>query len=408
MSDNNIINHLGKVLESDVEKIIRDLKENGVKFILEIVFNTLMKGERALYLKESTDSDNKANGYYSRMARTMTDYFKVKVPRDRLGLFRPIFLEIIENEKRRIEDLAFLLYVKGLSTRDIKTIIEKTFGGSYSATQVSVITKRFEEEKTAWQNKKLDKRYYFLYIDALHINVRRGNKVEKEAFYLVMGVKEDFTREILGVYNTPTESSSAWREHFQDMKKRGLEEVLLIISDELSGIENVALEVFKGASHQFCIVHKKRNIFNKVRRSDKAAIISDLKEVFKVGVPGFTKENAKINLNIFLEKWSKYPSLKNMFPPEKVDFFFSYLEFPYQIQSMIYTTNWIERLNKSVRKTMKNRNSMPSPESAMRLIIATMIDREEATYLKYPVTKFHEVKYELQKCFKGENDEINI
>jgi len=407
MSDNNTKRYFSKVLESDVDRIISSLKEDGVKIILEIVFNSLMKGERDIYMQENGNiENNKANGYYKRMAKTMTDYFQVKVPRDRLGLFRPIFLDVINNEKSKIEELGFLLYVKGLSTRDISDIIEKTFGGKYSASQVSVITKRFKKEKDAWLNRKLDKRYYFVYIDALHINVRRGNKVEKEAFYIVMGLKEDFTREILGVYNTPTESSAAWEDNFQDLKDRGVEEIQMIITDELPGIENTILKNFKGTQVQFCIVHKYRNIWKSVRRSEKEEISSDLKGVFKVGDPRFTQEEGKENLKLFLEKWSKYPSLRNKFPESKFDFFFSYLNFPYQIQSMIYTTNWIERLNKSVRKTTKNRNSMPSPESVMTLIVATCIDRENATYLKYPVTAFYQVKYELQIGFKGEKDEI--
>ena len=405
MSDNNTEKFLSKVLESDMDRILEKIKGDGAKIILQTVLNTLMKSERAAYLSKDKDS-NKANGYYPRMAQVLTDYFKIQVPRDRFGLFRPVFLDMINDEKAKLDELAFKLYRTGLSTRDISRIITETFGGKYSSSQISVITKRFEQEKEEWLNKELDKRYYFLYIDALHIDVRREDYVEKEAFYIVMGLKEDFSREILGVYNTPTESSSAWREHFQDMKDRGLEEVQMIISDELSGIDNVILEMFKGVRHQSCVVHKKRNIIKDIRPSDKPQIQLDLKEVFKIGNPWYTKKDAKIKVSWFLEKWKKYPSLKRKLKKEKLDFYFAYLEFPYQIQSMIYTTNWIERLNKSVRKTTKNRNSMPSPNSAMTLVVATIIERERVTYLKYPVHAFKVAQYDLKRRFKNEKDVI--
>jgi transposase-like protein len=405
MSYNNTEKYLSKVLESDMDRILEKVKKDGATLILQTVLNTLMKSERAGFLSNSKD-DNKANGYYPRMAQVLTDYFKIQVPRDRLGSFRPIFLDMINDEKRKLDELAFKLYTAGLSTRDISRIIQDTFGGKYSSSQISVITKRFEADKQKWMKKKLEKRYYILYIDALHISVRREDHVEKEAFYIVMGLKEDFTREILGVYNTPTESSAAWREHFQDIKDRGLEEVQLIIADELPGIENVTQEMFKGVRHQSCVVHKKRNIIKDIRPSDKPQIQLDLKEVFKVGNPWYSKKEAKTKVIWFLEKWKKYPSLKRKLKKEKLDFYFAYLDFPYQIQSMIYTTNWIERLNKSIRKTTKNRNSMPSPESAITLVIATIIEKEKIRYLKYPINKFKEVEYELKRRFKGEKDAI--
>jgi transposase-like protein len=142
---------------------------------------------------------------------------------------------------------------------------------------------------------------------------------------------------------------------------------LVILIHNYNFASSKFINIRKGTQVQFCVVHKYRNIWKVVRRSEKEEISSDLKGVFKVGDPRFTQEDGKKSLKSFLEKWSKYPSLKNKFPDNKLDFFFSYLNFPYQIQSMIYTTNWIERFNKSVRKTTKNRNSMPSPESTMRV-----------------------------------------
>jgi putative transposase len=401
MKDDNRKDFLSKELEFDMKKILENNSREGMEEILRVVFEYLMKLERDVYLEEEGDFNNKANGYYSRMAKFITNYFKIKVPRDRLGSFRPVFLEHLSNQKLELDNLAFKLYVKGLSQRDIESILKEVFNVRYSASQISLMSKEFQKQRDVWLNKKLESQYYFLYVDALKINVRRDT-VEKESFYVVMGLRKDFKREILGVYNTPIESSASWKEHFLDLKKRGLKEVQMIISDELSGIENVSKEVFKGVRHQLCVVHKKRNILRTVRASNKAEIAEDLKILFKAGDARYTKEEAKKEFKLFKKKWIKiYPSIKNKLPDSKFDDYFAFLDFPYQIQSMLYTTNWIERLNKSIRKTTKVRNSMPSVDSAMTLLVASLMDLERDTYMKYPVTSFTAVKDVLNKRFRS-------
>jgi len=379
-------------LEKSIEHILYFENENAIDLITKTVFESILKAERTEFLANDNSENNKANGYYSRLAKAINKYFKLSIPRDRMGLFKPVFLDCIKEQDQKLMDLSFKLYTKGLSTREVSEILEEFYDKKISASWVSNITKSFEEEREAWQNKKLEKNYYFVYIDALNISVRRDT-VSKEAFYVVMGVKEDLTREILGVYNIPTETIEGWREVFKDLKRREFEKTLMIIADGLGELENIVEEEFSGVKFQKCITHKKRNIELKVRAKDKALISEDLKKVFQVGKSHYTKKVAKKTLKLFVEKWEPiYKNIGNHFPEKQIDYFFNYLEFPTEIQSMIYTTNWIERLNKTIRRTTKIRNSFPNIESALNLICSMIMDKEESNYGKYPVTAFKNTK----------------
>ena len=324
----------------------------------------------------------------------MNKYFELKVPRDRLGLFKPVFLEVIKNRESQMFELAHKLYIKGLTTRDIEDVMQDVFNKKMSASQVSLISKNFQAEIDAWLSRKLMSEYYFIYIDALYVPIRR-NTVQNEAIYIVLGLKKDLRREILGVYNIPTESASGWNEVFTDLKNRGLKKVLMVVADGLTGLEEVVKNKLPNAFLQKCLVHKIRNILLRVRSSDKQALVEDFKLVFRLEEPNYSIDEATKNLEKFLSKWKKiYPSIERKFKTEHLENYFAYLHFPYKIQRMIYTTNWIERLNKHLRKTLRVRNSFPNPDSAINLVAASLIEFENNTY-DYPVTSFLIVKDEL-------------
>lgn len=387
---------LKQELNYALDQLLEYDKEEMVENIITDVFDKIMEAERDRFLEEDASSENKANGYYQRMAKVMTDYFQVKVPRDRLSNFRPVFLDQIEEEENQLRDLAFNLYVKGLSTRDIEDVMDKVYNKKFSSSKVSKITKKFESKRDKWLNRALQEEYYFVYVDTIRIDVRRDT-VEKENFYVAIGVTEDFKREILGVYNIPEESASNWEEVFQDFKERGLEKILMVISDELTGIEEVTKKMFPGTYHQFCTTHKKRNILKKVRASDKEEMGADLQELFRAGDNKYTLEGARQEVDDFIQKWSnKYPRIKNQLDQMKLDHYFAFLEFDYKIQRMIHTTNWVERLNKEIRKTEKIRQSLPNPNSALTLVTWKVKEVEENVY-QYPVTSFYQAEASIKE-----------
>ena len=385
-------------LKKNIEDILFYNKKNSIEMIFQTVFESILKAERNDFLKETSSLGNKGNGYYPRMARSINNYFKLNVPRDRLSLFQPVFLEVIKQQDEQLNDLAFKLYTQGLTTRDINETFQQIYGKSMSSSSVSNITKEFQQIRESWQERPLKDKYYFIYIDAIFIPVRRDT-VEKEAFYIVMGLKPDLKREVLGVYNIPVESSEGWRTVFYDLKQRGLQQCLMVIADGLSGLKEVVREVLPQAKLQKCLVHKVRNILYMVRTRDKTEVTEDFRNVFKLEDNDYDFEQGVKNLNIFLNKWKKkYPSITRKFHKNDFKHYFAYLDFPASAHRMIYTTNWIERLNKGIKRTTKIRNSFPNPDSALNLIVAYLMDFEQRVY-KYPVSSFIKIKDTLDDKF---------
>lgn len=386
------MNMLNDTLVKCIDDILYYDKENAIEKIVKTVFESILKSERDEFL--SNQIGNKGNGYYERMARSINKYFKLQVPRDRLGLFKPVFLEIIKQQENQIQDLAFKLYVKGLTTRDINDLLSEVYDKNLSPSSVSNITKEFQEQREYWQNRPLENDYYFIYIDALFIPVRR-DIVSKDAFYVAIGLRKDLRRDILGVYDIPMESSEGWRFVFKDIKRRGVSNTLMIIADGIQHLENVVREEFPGTKLQKCLVHKIRDIILNVRSAHKKEIAEDFRAVFKLEDKYYSIDDGRLNLINFKNKWKKiYPFINNKFKDVHIENYFAYLSFPQQIQRMIYTTNWNERLNKGIRKTQSVRNSFPNVDSALNLVGAYLMDFEKRVY-KHPVTSFMQVQDEL-------------
>lgn len=376
---------LGKTIETVLEN-----GNCGLEEILVLVMESLMESERTSFLKysrgETPLEENKRNGYYERFLDHMSGKFTLKIPRDRQGLFKPLALEIMKQDADKRNELALKLYGHGLSQRGISAVFEDIFGSSYSAQRVSDLVQEFQKEREAWQIRTLETKYHAILVDAVHINIRRDT-VEKEAIYVVMGLKEDFTREIMGIYNLPQESASGWKDVFADLRKRGVNHASLFICDECSGIEKGIQCEFPNSFIQFCMVHKTRNLQKTVRSSKKAEIADDFRDLQDIDNPNHTTELFEENLKIFIEKWGKtYPSIKNMFPEHKIKYFSSYLKFPVTIRRMLYTTNWIERFNKEIRKVTKHTNSFPNPQSALNLVF--MVAQNMSKTYSYPINNF--------------------
>ena len=392
-----------KDYNSFLEKSVLDLlqygKGNVLDELLRIVFESILKAEQKGFLGyghgELPKKENKRNGYRSSaLLKGLNKMFRVNIPRDRLGMFKPIFLELLSEQTEKINELAFKLYVKGLTTREISDVVHDIYGKNISRTNISNLTNDVLLEIDNWLNKSLDSEYYAVYIDVIRLPIRRDT-VTKECFYIVLGLRKDLKREILGIYQLPEEHSSVWNDILKDLKKRGLNKTILFITDELNQIKEAIYNNYPTALIQRCIVHKKRNILRKVRNQNKKEIMEHFNIVLNLDDPVDTVAKAIKRLNVFIDRWSKiYPSIRRMF--ERKAEYFSYIKMPFLMRRMVYTNNWIENLNRQIKRTTKIRGSFPNPNSAEKLVALKCIEIEN-NYMKYPVTALLPVQDKLEE-----------
>ena len=222
--------------------------------------------------------------------------------------------------------------------------------------------------------------YLAVYIDATFISTRRDRQVSKEAYYTILGVLEDGSREVLTVVNHPTEGALCWKDELEALKQRGVEQIDLVVSDALQGIENAVCAAFPGAAHQFCVAHVKRQILSGASHKDKPVMAQQLSEVFQLENNEMNSLQGYEQFITFVEKWErKYPALRK-YKTERNSAYFTYMDFPAQVQRCIYTTNWIERLNRKYRRTIQMRTSMPSEKSVIFLLAAVAMEETKTTY----------------------------
>lgn len=362
-------------------------KENGLNDLFSMMVNGLMLSERKIFLERKEAPGNKGNGYRQATRSGIGSKLSLSIPRDRLGVFKPVLLGLLDEKEEQVKNLCFELYGKGLTTRQIEEVIENIYGSSYSKSSVSRITTDFSTMVDAWLNRSLDQYYPIIYIDAIHIKVRR-DRVATEAFYVLLGLKEDLTREVLSIVNIPQESATGWEEVLLGIKERGVGRVGLFVFDDLTGLDTVIGKVFSDSMHQKCILHFQRSLIKHIRVADRKIFAKELSSVFDPDNAQYTARQAISRLKEVLDKWSKnYPKLRVTANRTDLGSIFTYLQFDYRIRRMIYTTNWIERLNKSFRRTLNMRNSLPTPKAAVTLLGFVAMEMGEKTY-SYPITNF--------------------
>ena len=356
-----------------------------------MMLNSMMVSERAVHLQDN--AGNKGNGFRLGKVFGHGAQIELRIPRDRQSNFMPTVLALFRDQESYLREVSFKMYSKGLTTRDISEVMETIYGSHYSKSKVSSINTSFYEQMQAWRNRDLDSHYTAFYIDGLHVKLKRDNKYANECFYIILGLKEDFSREVVAIVSFPTESSMGWEQVFQDLKKRGLKSVGLIVSDGLSGLEGKIAQEFGNTPHQKCIVHLQRNLQKYVRTTDRKELAQDFREILSPDDPSNTQEKVELALEKLSLKWEpKYKSLSKYLRTFEWQPYFIYLGYSVKIRRMIYTTNWIERFNRSARRTLKVRGAFPSQESVLSLITSVAIDKSEKLY-KYPI---HNFKFEPQ------------
>ena len=350
-------------------------KGNGLHDLMEIMLESMMVAERGEFLADNPG--NKGNGY--RPGRTYGQGRKLefRIPRDRYGNFHPQILAILRDQEEECDRLAGVLYTKGLTQEQVSDVFDQIYGQHYSKSSISRMVECVRMQVNEWLERGLEEYYPVVFVDCVHTKIHRKRSVATEAFYVALAVTEEGTREVLGIFNMPQESATGWSDIFDKLKERGVQRIGLMVADGIKGLDTVIGEKFPRTPLQRCITHLKRNMFAKVRHGDKAALAADLRDIFRTGQRDYTVETAWTKWQEMCDKWGKdYRAIKLLRNSADYKAYMTYLNYAPEIQAMIYTTNWIERLNRDFRRVTRMRTAMPNEESVLTLMGSVAMDHK--------------------------------
>lgn len=309
-------------------------------------------------------NNNSRNGYSKKTVKTELGPVQVNIPRDRNGEFEPRIVPKYQRSINGIEDKILGLYATGMTTRDISEQIRELYGVDISAETVSNITNRILPLVSEWQNRPLERTYSFIFMDAIHYKVREDKQIIVKAAYVVIGVNLDGEKEVLGIWIGANESSKFWLSVLNDLKNRGVQNVLIFCVDGLSGFKEAIGATFPFSKIQRCIIHQIRSSMKYIPYKDRKLFIADLKGIYKA----VNEEVAMENLLSLKEKWSsKYPNAVKSWE-DNWDNLSTFFAFPDNIRRIIYTTNVIESLNSQFRKVTKTKLIFPNDDSLLKML----------------------------------------
>lgn len=310
------------------------------------------------------NSGNSRNGYGKKTVRSEWGESEISVPRDRNGTFEP---QVIEKRQTRTDDIetrVLAMYAKGMSTRDIEDHLRDIYGVEASASLISRITDKLMPAITEWQSRPLDSLYPIVFLDGIVFKVRKDSRVINKCLYSVLGINMEGRKEILGIWLSENESASFWTTVCNELKNRGVEDILIVCRDNLSGFSSAIETVFPKTEQQLCVIHQIRNSTKYVPYKDIKPVMADLKRVY--GAP--TLEDAEYRLEEFREKWGrKYPQILKSWDANWTELS-TYFKYPQEVRTLIYTTNAVEGFHRMLRKFTKTKTIYPTDDAVRKSV----------------------------------------
>lgn len=383
------------VQKQDITEVFRSHLETAVNTLLATELTAFLDYEK--YDRIGFNSGNSRNGSYDRTLHTEYGDLLVTIPRDRNGEFKQQTVAPYKRTNDTLESFVIHLFKKGVTMAEIADLIEKMYGHHYTRQTISNMTQVMGEQVEAFNKRELCSRYVCVYLDATYIPVRRET-VSKEAVYIAVGIREDGSKEVIAYTIAPTESAFNWKELLLEIKERGVEEVLLFLSDGLTGMVDTITSVFPKSKFQTCLVHVARTISHKVRVEDRTEICEDFKTVYRAD----DQEDGQAALDAFCSKWNKsYPKVtKSLAENEHLLTFYN---FPKSIWRSIYSTNLIESFNKQIKKYTKRKEQFPNEESLERFLVSLFEDYNQRFFARCHIG-FNQARAELAEMFDAIKD----
>jgi len=342
--------------------VIKDLSKKLIERVLDAEMTHHLGYQK--HAAEGRNTGNSRNGKGKKTVKTGSGEITIEVPRDRSGEFEPLLIEKRQTRLRDLDNQILSLYGRGMTVRDIQSHVSEMYGTEISPDLVSTITDSILSEVTEWRNRPLERVYPIVFIDGFIVKARLDGAVKNRTVYIVYGITTEGKKDVLGLYLGEAEGAKFWLHVLTELKNRGLEDIFILCADGLKGLPEAVESAFPKAIFQTCIVHMTRHSLNYVPYTDKKAVVQDLKKIYQSA----TVELALDALDEFELTWGeKYPAIVRSWRNnwERVIPFF---QFPREIRSVIYTTNIVESLNSTLRKSVRNRGHFSTEDGIMKVL----------------------------------------
>lgn len=357
--------------EEDVSQFLKDLHAQVLEQMLPRELDAHLGYEK--HSPDGINTGNSRNGTFSKTIQTEHGEQTIEIPRDRNGEFEPVVVPKHQSRGLSIERLVISLYAKGMSVSDIEDELRDIYKINLSTSAISIITNKVTQSAIEWQNRPLERLYMVVWMDGIVFKVRESGKIINKTVYLCVGLNDRGYKEVLGMWIGKTESSSFWMSVLTDLKARGVEDILITVTDNLNGFTETIKAVFPRSTTQICVVHQIRNSCRYVVWKDMKEFTADMKEIYT----SVNREQATSVLARFEEKWgSKYRHAVQSWQ-RNWDDLTAFFDFPIEIRKIIYTTNLIENLNGKIRKYTKSKLSFPTDDALRKYVWLAITEIEK-------------------------------
>ena len=353
----------------DIHELFKETIGEFMESGLEAELDEELGYSRYDYRNKATD--NSRNGHSSKKLKTSYGEIEIATPRDRKGEFEPQLIKKNQTSvSQDVENKILSMYAKGMTTGDIETHIRDIYGLEVSDSTISRVTDKILPVVRDWQNRPLEPIYAVVYMDAIHYHVRSEGQVVKKAVYIAIGIDMDGRKDVLGMWVGENESAKYWATVLNGLRNRGLEDILIVCTDNLTGFSQAIEAVYPKTDIQNCIIHQLRNSSKYVSYKDLKELMADLKRVYAA----VDEPSALDALDEFAAKWDKkYPKISKSWRDNWANLS-TYFKFPEEVRRLIYTTNAIEGFNRQLRKVTKSKSVFPTDDSLLKMLYLAMID----------------------------------
>jgi len=350
----------------DVQTLLKSLFKGTVETMLEAEMDEHLGYEKHSVL--GNNSGNSRNGYGKKTIKTELGETEISVPRDRKGTFEPQVIEKRQTKSEDLENRIIAMYAKGMSNRDIEDHLRDIYGVEASASLISRITDKIMPAVAEWQSRELEAIYPIVFLDGIVFKVRKDARVINKCVYSVLGVRLDGRKDILGIWISENESASFWLSVCNELKNRGVQDILIACHDNLSGFSEAIATVFPKVEQQLCVIHQIRNSTKYVPYKDIKEVMAGLKKVY--GAP--TLDDAEYRLEEFREAWvKKYPQILKSWDANWAELS-TYFKYPEEVRRLIYTTNAVEGFHRMLRKYTKTKTVYPSDDAVKKSVFLSV------------------------------------